>query len=77
MNAPLSAVNAPFDAHAWVSGSVILGARLASCSRCGTLRVTEDDRPVIFIRRERDEKARVLEAAPPCVTPRPYVPPPW
>lgn len=58
-----------------VKGARILGAELESCERCGVLHVTEPGKPEAFIRRARDEDARITEAPPPCVPPRPFVAP--
>lgn len=65
----------PPTPHTMIEGARILGAELATCERCGVLRVREGGKPDTFIRRARDEDGRVLEVPPPCVSPRPFVAP--
>lgn len=61
--------------HNFVQGACILGAQLATCEHCGTLRVDAVDRKTVFIRRAAEESDRVRELEPPCLSPAPFVAP--
>jgi hypothetical protein len=65
--------------HDWKKGATILTAGLSVCSRCETLRVTENGK-VHFIRRQRDVRdERIVLEEPPCevAPPRGKLPSPW
>lgn len=54
-------------------GSVAVGAMLAVCMHCETLRVTEASR-TSFVRRVPEHLGRVLDVPPPCLKPPRYRP---
>lgn len=61
---------------ALAGGVVVIGAMLATCPHCETLRVTEPSR-VTFIQRKLPEAERVRELEPPCIGAAPFFKAPW
>jgi hypothetical protein len=57
--------------HDFVDGATLLGAQLAHCGHCGTLRVTDTARhpQPRYIIRTNDELRRDTFEAPPCIEP--------
>lgn len=52
--------------HPWKEGATLLTAKLAVCTHCGALRVTEAD-GVHYLLPGKGEKDRIAYAEPPCV----------
>lgn len=55
--------------HEWVDGASVLGAQLATCAHCGTMRVTDESRHPSprFILRVSDPQYRDGFEMPPCL----------
>lgn len=59
------------SSHTFVDGASILGAQLAHCDHCKTLRVTDPARHAQprYLRRSTDEGDRDSQECPPCISP--------